>query len=213
MLVGAAMLGLAFLADRHIGWWFEGPQPKLMRDAARAISFLGDWPTLIISATVVGLIGFLMRRNWTRIVLLMVIAASLAGVTANISRSLTGRTRPSSDISQGWYGPPVGKHHKLARHETNSFPSAHTTTAMAFFITLLILAPDVGFWFLPAPFLIGASRLALGVHHFSDVCAGLILGTLIAFFTCHVLAPYWTSLHRLWRKVHLPELESPETSS
>ena len=206
ILLAVVLLCLAFQADAHVGWLLDGPRPKFLRRLAQWISHLGDWPSLVIGAAVMGFLGLMLRRRWTRLICLMVIAASMAGLLANASRCLTGRTRPSSELSQGWYGPPVSKKHRLARHSVNSFPSAHTTTAMAFFVTLLLLAPETGIWLLPAPLLIGASRLYLGVHHFSDVCAGWILGTVVALITCRMLLPNWIHFRNWWRSLPLPDL-------
>ncbi len=204
LLLGAALVALSFLGDPVVSGWLEGRHPKHLRLAARFISKVGDWPALVIGAVVVGALGAALHRRCWRIVCMMVLAASLAGITANIFRFSTGRARPHADAAQGWHGPPIGKNFRIAKHGINSFPSAHTTTAMGFFATLLILVPKVGIWFLPAPLLVGVSRLYLGVHHFSDVFAGLLLGTAVAIFTCRVLAPRWPDFLRWGSGLPLP---------
>ena len=197
LLLGIGLLTLSFLGDAMVEGWVDSSHSKFLKHAARLISYLGDWPALVIGALAVGALGMWLRRRCWRIVALMILAASLAGGAANVGRCLTGRARPHSDMAPGWYGP-AGKHLRLARHSINSFPSAHTTTAMAYFVTLLILAPKVGVWFMPAPLLVGASRLYLGVHHLSDVCAGLLLGLAVAVLTCRVLGPRWTAIKLWW---------------
>ncbi len=210
LILAAALLWLAFLADPIANFFLDEPQPKIVRKVARFFSKIGDCPVLFLVSLAIAAVGIVMRRRWGRIVCLILLAASLSGVTANICRSLTGRTRPSATISQGWYGPVHGEKWQLSRHERNSFPSAHTSTAMAFFVALLLLAPQVGWWLIPMPFLVGLSRILQGAHHFSDVCAGLILGTLVAFVTCRWIAPRWPAFVRWWRSLPLPDLPTAE---
>ena len=57
-----------------------------------------------------------------------------------------------------------------------SFPSAHTTTS---FCGARMYA-RLGINLYPLAFALAASRLALRVHHPSDVAAGAVLGTVIA---------------------------------
>jgi undecaprenyl-diphosphatase len=61
-------------------------------------------------------------------------------------------------------------------HSNLSFPSAHTTTSFCG----ARMYQRLGLNLYPLAFAIAASRLALRVHHPSDVVAGAALGTLIA---------------------------------
>lgn len=215
ILGAVAVMWLAFLADSHVAGWLGESRPKSLKNAARLVSFYGDWPPLVIGAALVAGIGLLVRRRCTRIVCLMIIAASLAGLGANVSRALTGRTRPSAKIEQGWYGPTLGRDLGVSQHSVNSFPSAHTSSAMGFFFALVLLAPRIGFALLPAAFLVGFSRIYLSVHHFSDVVGGLILGTAAAMFTCWVLAPRWDAYRNRRRALAAEDSDLPveQTSS
>lgn len=192
IVAAAAVLWLAFLADPHVRGLLG--ESKAVKNFAREVSFYGDWPALVIGALLVAGVGVLVKRRCTRTVCIMIVAASLAGLGANVLRATTGRTRPFK-AEQGWHGPTI-------KHSRNSFPSAHTSSAMGFFFALVLLAPRVGFALLPLAFLVGWSRIYLNQHHFSDVVGGLILGTAAAIFTGRVLAPRWDAYRS--RKRALP---------
>ena len=62
-----------------------------------------------------------------------------------------------------------------------SFPSGHTGTSFAAAVVLFLSYPKkYSFWFLVLAFLIGFSRLYVGVHYPTDVLAGALIGTVIA---------------------------------
>jgi undecaprenyl-diphosphatase len=75
----------------------------------------------------------------------------------------------------------------IALPASYSFPSGHSAAASALFLTLAFLATAVERRAGPRRLLIGMavamallvawSRVYLGVHYFSDVCAGLLLGS------------------------------------
>jgi membrane-associated phospholipid phosphatase len=86
---------------------------------------------------------------------------------------------------------------------TSSFPSGHTAAALALYGAVAVLAWRRGapwpIWVLLAlPLAVGMSRLYRGMHHPSDVVAGLLLG-LMALVLVHrmvlVRAP-WRTEHR-----------------
>lgn len=66
-----------------------------------------------------------------------------------------------------------------------SFPSGHTTTAGAFYSScaLAVRRRSLSIWCAVAIFLVGISRMYLGVHWPIDVVGGLILGITISFVT------------------------------
>ena len=71
--------------------------------------------------------------------------------------------------------PPGGR---ISTHSNRSFPSAHATTSFAGARRFGRLVPAAPLYALAAA--MAASRVALRVHHPSDVLAGAALGTVIA---------------------------------
>ncbi|MBI2475466.1 phosphatase PAP2 family protein [Candidatus Uhrbacteria bacterium] len=64
--------------------------------------------------------------------------------------------------------------------ETPSFPSSHSTVAFALFVVFLHF-PLVWPVMLVAAIFVSFGRVAVGVHYFSDVIVGAILGIVLAF--------------------------------
>jgi undecaprenyl-diphosphatase len=57
-----------------------------------------------------------------------------------------------------------------------SFPSGHAAAATAVAATLTLREPNLGFALVPLAVAVAASRVALRVHHVTDVVAGAALG-------------------------------------
>ena len=64
---------------------------------------------------------------------------------------------------------------------TASFPSGHATTAFAAAVALTLLVPRAGWWALPLAAVVAYSRVYLGVHYWSDIIAGALLGASVAW--------------------------------
>ncbi|RMF36585.1 MAG: phosphatase PAP2 family protein [Chloroflexi bacterium] len=81
-------------------------------------------------------------------------------------KGLFRRQRPPGSANRPYLGP-----------DAHSFPSGHACRAMAIATALSPLVEPVvrPFLFLWAV-LVGLSRVALGVHHLSDVVVGLLVG-------------------------------------
>ena len=95
----------------------------------------------------------------------------VAGVLVNLGKSGLGRARPNRGVEDGFYGPTTD-------YIYQSFPSGHTTAAFALGVTFAVLRPR--WWPLAILYasLVGWSRMALHVHHPSDVLMGAFLGSL-----------------------------------
>lgn len=141
-----------------------------------AVSFwLGPYPLRLLGLAV-GLYALVRRR--VRIGLLLMACAPLNGFVTLVAKELAGRPRPAT---------------ALIHIPETSFPSGHALEAMACVLALLtfalpllksrplrIFAIVVGAL---AVFTVGVARVALNVHHPSDVVAGWALGY-VYFLLC-----------------------------
>src|SRR5947208_2770319 len=101
----AAAVALSFFADAPVERWVRAHQNADVKQAAKLVSKYGAWQWLM-GFCVIWLAIAALRRNqkWKRALVAMLIAASIAGVLADTTRMLGGRTRPNAAAPQGWYG-------------------------------------------------------------------------------------------------------------
>jgi membrane-associated phospholipid phosphatase len=178
-VAGAAFL-LALAVDGTLDAWLVAHRTLAITFVAKLVSRFLAWHWLIAAAAVAWVFAWRMRRHdWQRVLCAMIIAASLAGLSADLLRGLTGRTRPYSRAPQGFYGPRHESQWLIGRHEFNSFPSGHTATITAFVLPLVIWRRRYAAFLLVVP-LVAAARVYTGAHHLSDVIAGAALAVVIA---------------------------------
>jgi undecaprenyl-diphosphatase len=147
------------------------------RRAAIAINHLGNgWiyiPLAIIVIASEGLSG--LRVAFT---------AAAAAVTAHCVypriKTHCARQRP---IARD----PTMMMQSVAPLDVYSFPSGHCMTAVAVFVPLYNVCPNMALAFAPMVLLIGWARLALGHHYPSDLACGAFLGAAAAAPACYLL--------------------------
>jgi len=71
-----------------------------------------------------------------------------------------------------------------------SFPSGHCASSMLFALIINQYIPSLSIYFVIWMGIIIVSRMALGVHYFSDTIGGIVLG-LVSFYIANQLAPYF----------------------
>jgi undecaprenyl-diphosphatase len=181
IVVGGTLLGLlAFLVrsshtglvgvDRSAAVWGAQHATSLSTFLVRGITQLGATVTIVVVGVALAVVEY--RRIPSRsmpLFLLLVVIGQL--VIVNVIKVAVARVRPDIDPLAGFTG--------------KSFPSGHTTAAAAFYAasamvasrgrSLRIRATLVGVA-VGIAVAVGASRVLLGVHWFSDVIAGLALG-------------------------------------
>lgn len=158
--------------------------PGWVHEAGLDLTALGSHAIIVLVVAAVG-IFLALQRHWR--VMWLVLAASLGAMALSAgSKELIGRDRPE-----------VVPH--LREVTSPSFPSGHATLAAAVYLTLgAVLAQVVrGRWtrtyclLLPMiiVFVVGLSRVYLGVHYPTDVLGGWALGLAWAL-VCWAVAHY-----------------------
>ena len=138
--------------------------------ALEIVSFFGSppWFYLLLGGSAV----YLWFKKRRRLVAFIVVTGLLGGLVDTAVKVWVNRPRPI-------FPDPV------ATAPENSFPSGHTmTSTIGYGILLLVFLPLIPRkWRIPLVvaafllvFLIGFSRLALGVHYITDVVGGFVLG-------------------------------------
>ena len=155
--------------DRAITSWFVARRASWLTTVARSLSFVGSQRFLIPAVAVV-LIVLIVR---SRIALACFLVIGWGGALAlySVIKALVDRPRPPQAI---W----------LTQVTGSAFPSGHATQSLATFaalaIVLGVLAPRMrrpGLAVAAAlGIAIGLSRIYLGVHWATDVCAGWVIG-------------------------------------
>ncbi len=209
------LLTVAFVAsfrvDDAVEQSMRDGQNRTVRLWAKRISRWGDWPVLAAVGTVtLGVAAWRRERRVTRLVSIMVLSSTMAGLTANAVRVTAGRARPDADHPAGWYGPWREGKWVAGQRDFSSFPSAHTTVALAFFTPLLCAAAQRSGIVLTGQCLallaavsIGWARVYLSVHHLSDVVGGAVLGTIVAMLVAGT-RPGWHLRQRMVRAMTHP---------
>jgi membrane-associated phospholipid phosphatase len=131
------------------------------------------------------LVGFLMwqldrSRRWA--VPAVVATALLSGLAADGVKMLIARARPHhfDILSSVWssFGPwlPLGS----LGSASQSFPSAHTATAVGLALSLIFIYPAARGMFGALPLLVAYQRIDSGAHFLSDVACGAAVACLVA---------------------------------
>ncbi len=149
-------------------------KPGLLRNLAAILAHSGDSWFWFLGLAGLGWFG---SPYWRSIAISMIISILITAIIVLAMKFLVRRRRPE------------GKWGSIYRTtDPHSFPSGHATRAALLAVLALGLGPA---WFglalaAWAPLVILA-RVAMGVHYFSDVVAGAILGLAIGWFALNWL--------------------------
>lgn len=161
--------------DNTVQQWWISHRTHLV-GVSKVIAVLGDAPALGAISLVLTIVLLALRQQMRA---LTPIVAYLGGeALVFVTRQVIARPRPPTAN----YPAP---HAIVGVHETSfSYPSGHATAAVAVIISLAVLAVvtwRIWGWVLAGILVLAAaavacSRLVLGVHWFSDIAFGLLLG-------------------------------------
>ena len=152
--------------DYKVIEFFGNINDKRLTAAMSFITNFGDWyiPILIIVC-----IFLIIKNKWYFYILSS--SYLLSGIVVFITKILVARPRPLEAL--------------IKIPSSYSFPSGHTLTSLIFYMTLFYLMTEksnkliritFGLLFCFLIVVVAFSRVCLGVHFFSDVVGGFILG-------------------------------------
>jgi membrane-associated phospholipid phosphatase len=126
-------------------------------------------------------------------------AAAAAGLAVSLVKGISDRARPPlADPSLAVVG---------SVPDSTSFPSGHSATAFATAIVVGFAYPRLRLPLLALATLVALSRVYLGMHYWSDVLAGSLLGAAIGLTTVWLIR-----LARRAPRAPEPSLQTPGTS-
>ena len=152
--------------DYKVIEFFGNVNDKRLTTSMSFITNFGDWyiPILIIVC-----IFLIIKNKWYFYILSS--SYLLSGIVVFITKILVARPRPLEAL--------------IKIPSSYSFPSGHTLTSLIFYMTLFYLMTEksnkliritFGLLFCFLIVVVAFSRVCLGVHFFSDVVGGFILG-------------------------------------
>ena len=182
--VGFLLVDVVQIDERTISQGFVDARTATLNEVTALISGLADTQVVIATCVVVvGLTWWGTRQWWFAVVPAIALTAE---ATVFLTASLVvGRGRP--EVDQLDHAPP-----------TSSFPSGHTGAATSVYLTFALMATRIRNGVLRVtvivvcslvPLAVALARVYRGMHHPTDVLAGLVVGS-----ACAAIA--WTWLPR-----------------
>ena len=158
-------------------WIQENMRTDLMTTIMRGITRLGDNGCIWIALAVVLLVIGKTRRVGAASALSLL----LTFIVVNLGiKNIFERIRPYEVIE--------GLTRLVPPEESFSFPSGHSAHAFAVGVVIFLMLPrKVGIPVLVLSFLIAISRMYVGVHYPTDVLAGIVIGSLLAYISVRVV--------------------------
>jgi membrane-associated phospholipid phosphatase len=177
MLLGAAAAALAI--DCPLArWCIDDNCPGLLGELFGAAKVFGDG----FGVMLIGLAIYTLDpvRRWA-IGRVMVMSLG-AGLAADVVKLLIGRVRPRYFDFQGGVTDTFGEWLPLLGDGAGgqSFPSAHTATAVGMAVALAWLYPRGRWLFALLVVLVACQRVEVKAHYLSDTLAGAAVGWLVA---------------------------------
>lgn len=190
-----ALMAAAIYATMWCGWvlgwsWVVGPDASTLAVGSRIgvehhawVTFWDAWCTVFSPLTfrvvTVGLIVYAVVKRQVRVAVFLFVSVELSAVLTEVAKGLADRPRPAT---------------AMVVAPSTSFPSGHALGTMVAVLALaVVFLPRIRSglrpWVVAAGVVIvltvGIGRVALNVHHQSDVVAGWALGYL--YFACCLL--------------------------
>ena len=196
ILIGCAIA--AFSVDFSVAQWCRESHKlrylHYLRDLASICEIFGRAECVLLVAILMWQLD--RSRRWA--VPGVAATALLSGLAADGVKMLIARVRPHhfDFLGSVWssFGPwlPLGS----LGSASQSFPSAHTATAVGLAISLICIYPAARGLFCVLPLLVAYQRMDSGAHFFSDVLCGAAVACLVA--TLALTARWFDQQYAQW---------------
>ena len=165
--------------DILVNSFFEDIQTNNGLIISKIISFFASELFVLIFSVIA---IFIFKKDWRKIgFYLFAIAGGY--LIQMLIKSLVGRNRPNNLLDIGF-----------------SYPSGHTIAGVLLYGSIIYFIRDshkkTACFLMAVPFVIGLSRLYLGVHWFSDVLSGLLFGIFWICFSIYLFF-YFGSIFKI----------------
>lgn len=128
------------------------------------------------------------KKRSSEVIVAMLIALPLTYIAAKIMSTFYYDPRPFI----------VGNFAPLLPHAPdNGFPSDHTLFGAAIAVVIFSFERRLGVLLLMVALLVGMSRVAAGVHHFTDIMGSVVIATVVTYGVSRWILP------EVWR--HMPK--------
>lgn len=118
------------------------------------------------------------KKNFRRNSLILISAVLIGGLLVQILKKVIDRPRPLKEMEPLLLAGKVKIHNLFFSYRDNSFPSGHAQAAFGAATALICICRKHTFYLILIAFLIGLSRIYVGVHFPTDVVCGAILGVI-----------------------------------
>lgn len=178
LAAAVAVLPLDFVVGQ---WAVKGGCPGFFRELLEAIEPFGNGNGVVYVVLAVLALDWARRRSVVR----MLATAFGAGLAADVVKLTVERTRPCAFGFEGTIWDTFVRAFPLAGAGAGgqSFPSAHTATAVAFAAALAWQYPRGRLFFFSLAALVAVQRVTGGAHFVSDAFCGAVIGCVVATFT------------------------------
>lgn len=180
-----ALLLARMYDDTIIGWMRSTPTPDLSRREA-----IRPWLTAVLNATPYVCIPAILIAftNWKRALVGWTLPMLLMLGLTHLLKFAIGRARPLLDAGAAEYDPFSG------RADMNSFPSGHTSTAVAMALLLGMFFPRARIVFYFFAGCIAFERIVSDAHFPSDLVGGAAVACLSVWISWKLLGPKFYEL-------------------
>jgi len=167
-----------FLFDRDIANFFDDYVTTDLQKFLKVVTTLGRADLYVVLSLVCFVIYRKRDMFIKKLSLLIFWSVVGSGIAVNILKVFFARFRPLALFNDNHYGFTFFDRGYMI----NSFPSGHTTTVFSVYMLLALIFPKYRVWFLLVAIITASTRVFLAAHYLSDVIAGGLLGSFVAYF-------------------------------